>query len=69
MESSPIRPWTRLVGFLREVRQELGKVIWPTRRELITYSIVVLVTVAVLGSFVYVLDQLFARLIVGLFGR
>lgn len=66
MESSPIRPWTRLVGFLREVRQELGKVIWPTRRELITYSIVVVVAVMVLGSFVYVLDQLFARLIVDL---
>ncbi len=69
MESSSIRRWTQLVGFLREVRQELGKVIWPTRRELITYSIVVVVTVAVLGSFVYVLDQLFARLIVDLFGR
>jgi preprotein translocase subunit SecE len=53
MEPSPIRPWTRLVRFLREARQELGKVIWSTRRELITYSIVVLVTVAVLGSFVY----------------
>ena len=69
MEPSPIRRWTWLVRFLREVRQELGKVIWPTRRELITYSIVVVVTVAVLGSFVYVLDQLFARLVVDLFGR
>jgi preprotein translocase subunit SecE len=69
MDTSPIRPWTRLVGFLREVRQELEKVIWPSRRELVTYSIVVLVTVAVIGSFVYVLDQLFARLVVSLFGR
>jgi len=69
MEPSPIRRWTWLVRSLREVRQELGKVIWPTRRELITYSIVVVVTVAVLGSFVYVLDQLFARLVVDLFGR
>jgi preprotein translocase subunit SecE len=68
MESSPIRPWTRLVRFLREVRQELRNVIWPTRSELVTYTIVVVVTVIVLGSFVYVLDQLFARLIVDLFG-
>jgi preprotein translocase subunit SecE len=67
MESSPIRPWTRLVRFLREVRQEVRNVTWPTRRELITYTIVVVVTVIVLGSFVYVLDQLFARLIVDLF--
>jgi preprotein translocase subunit SecE len=51
------------------VGQELAKVIWPTRSELITYSIVVVVTVVVLGSFIYVLDQLFARLIINLFGR
>jgi preprotein translocase subunit SecE len=69
MEPSPFRRWTRLVGFLREVGQELAKVIWPTRSELVTYSIVVVVTVVVLGSFIYVLDQLFARLIVELFGR
>lgn len=69
MEPSPIRRWTRPVRFLREVCQELGKVIWPTRSELITYSIVVVVTVAVLGSFVFVLDQLFAQLIVNLFGK
>jgi preprotein translocase subunit SecE len=69
MEPSPFRRWTRLVGFLREVRQELAKVIWPTRSELVTYSIVVVVTVVVLGSLIYVLDQLFARLIVDLFGR
>jgi preprotein translocase subunit SecE len=69
MEPSPFRRWTRLVRFLREVGQELAKVIWPTRSELITYSIVVVVTVVVLGSFIYVLDQLFARLIIDLFGR
>jgi preprotein translocase subunit SecE len=51
------------------VGQELAKVIWPTRKELITYSIVVVVMVVVLGSFIYVLDQLFARLIIDLFGR
>jgi preprotein translocase subunit SecE len=69
MERSPFRRWTRLAGFLREVREELAKVIWPTRSELVTYSIVVVVTVVVLGSFIYVLDQLFARLIIDLFGR
>jgi preprotein translocase subunit SecE len=69
MEPSPFRRWTWLVRFLREVGQELAKVIWPTRSELISYSIVVVVTVVVLGSFIYVLDQLFARLIIDLFGR
>ncbi|MBI2238669.1 MAG: preprotein translocase subunit SecE [Actinobacteria bacterium] len=54
---------------MREVRQELAKVTWPTRKEVIAYSIVVLITVAVLGSLVSVLDYLFSRLVLRLFGR
>jgi len=58
----------RLVRSLHEVRQELAKVTWPTRKEVITYSIVVLVTVAVLGLFVFGLDFVFSRLVVERFG-
>ena len=54
--------------FLREVRQELKKVQWPTRKELISYSVVVLVTVVVLTSFVFVLDLLFSKAATQLFG-
>ena len=57
----------RLVRFLHEVRQELSKVTWPTRKEVIACSIVVLVTVTVLGSLIFALDYLFSRLILGLF--
>jgi hypothetical protein len=39
----------------------------PVILAMLAYTIVVVVTVIVLGSFVYVLDQLFARLIVDLF--
>jgi preprotein translocase subunit SecE len=49
--------------FLREVRLELKKVDWPTRKELITYTIVVLVTITVLTSFVFGIDWVFAKLI------
>ena len=49
--------------FLREVRLELKKVDWPTRKELITYTIVVLVTITVITSFVFVIDWVFAKLI------
>ena len=48
--------------FLREVRLELKKVDWPTRKELITYTIVVLVTITVLTSFVFAIDWVFAKL-------
>jgi len=49
--------------FLKEVRQELRKVDWPSRRELISYTIVVLVTVIVMTSFVFGLDFVFSKLI------
>lgn len=69
-ESSPDRGSITLVRiFLREVREELARVTWPTRKELVAYSIVVLVAVAVLGSLVFALDQLFLRTILRLFGR
>lgn len=49
--------------FLKEVRQELRKVDWPSRRELISYTVVVLVTVVVMTSLVFGLDFVFSKLI------
>jgi preprotein translocase subunit SecE len=57
----------RWVRFLREVRDELAKVVWPSRREVVTYTIVVILTVLVMGLFVFGLDVLFSRVIVELF--
>jgi preprotein translocase subunit SecE len=53
--------------FLKEVRQELKKVNWPTRQELIAYTIVVLVSVIVLTSLVFGLDYVFSKAILRLF--
>jgi preprotein translocase subunit SecE len=49
--------------FLKEVRQELKKVDWPSRRELVSYTVVVLVTVVVMTSLVFGLDFVFSKLI------
>ena len=53
--------------FLREVRGELRKVVWPSRSETINYSIVVLVTVVVLTRVIYGLDWVFSTFILELF--
>jgi preprotein translocase subunit SecE len=47
---------TPLPQFLREVRGELRKVAWPTRPEVINYSIIVLVTVVILTTLIALLD-------------
>jgi len=54
--------------FLKEVRQELRKVDWPTRQELVTYTLVVLVTVAVMTSLVFGLDLVFQKAIFNVIG-
>jgi preprotein translocase subunit SecE len=57
-----------LARFLREVVAELRKVIWPGRRELITYTTVVIVFVAFIVALVAGLDLLFAQGVIAVFG-
>ena len=61
-----LKRWRR---FLKEVRQELRKVSWPTRSEVFTYTIVVLVSVSFVTGFVFVLDFLFARGLLEFYGN
>ncbi|ADU27590.1 preprotein translocase subunit SecE [Ethanoligenens harbinense] len=44
--------------FLSETRAEFKKIIWPTRRQVTSNTIVVLVTIAVIGAVVMALDAL-----------
>jgi preprotein translocase subunit SecE len=54
--------------FVRESVSELRKVLWPSRNELVTYSIVVIVFVVIMVSIVAGLDVGFARLVLWVFG-
>ncbi len=54
--------------FYRQVIAELRKVIWPTRKELITYTSVVVVFVLMVISYVSVLDVAFGQLVLRVFG-
>ena len=53
--------------YARQVRGELRKVAWPTRAEVINYSIVVLVALVVLTAIIFVLDYVFAKGVIFLF--
>jgi preprotein translocase subunit SecE len=55
--------------FLKEVRVELNKVNWPTRQELMAYTVVVVVAVVVLTSLVFGLDLVFAKGVFRVFGN
>ncbi|HET6953023.1 MAG TPA: preprotein translocase subunit SecE [Acidimicrobiales bacterium] len=55
--------------FIREVRDELRKVAWPSRSEIINYSIIVLITVVVLTAYIALLDFAFGEAVFKLFER
>jgi len=58
----------RIGGFVREVVGELRKVIWPTRKELLTYTGVVIAFVTIMVAIVAVLDYGFAKAVLFSFG-
>ncbi|QQM67695.1 preprotein translocase subunit SecE [Actinomyces weissii] len=49
--------------FLRQVVGELKKVVWPTRNELSTYFIVVIVFILAIMVYTGVLDFLFSKVV------
>ena len=53
--------------FIREVRGELKKVAWPTKAEVITSTIVVLMAVIFMTLLILGLDTLFAKGVLELF--
>jgi preprotein translocase subunit SecE len=54
--------------FYRQMVAELRKVIWPTRSELITYTVVALVFVVAMILFVALCDYAFGKAVLGVFG-
>lgn len=62
-------PFARIALFLRQVMVEMRKVITPTRKELISYTAVVLVFVVFMMAIVSGLDLLFGAGIGVIFGN
>jgi preprotein translocase subunit SecE len=61
--------FARIRIYYRETVAELRKVIYPTRSELLNYTLVVLVFVSVMVALVFGLDILFAKFDLFLFGK
>jgi preprotein translocase subunit SecE len=49
--------------FLRDVRVEMGKVTWPTRKDLAQSTLVVLVAVAIAAVYTFALDEVFSQIV------
>lgn len=68
VESSKPGLWARFQAYLREVVYELRKVVWPSRRQTIGSTSVVLVIAILCGLFLGFVDLIlsrFVRLLIG----
>jgi preprotein translocase subunit SecE len=57
----------RFANYYRQVVAELRKVLWPTRNELVTYTIVSVVFVVAMVAYVGLLDLGFTKLVFQIF--
>ena len=65
----PVKPSrTTPALFVRQVIAELRKVIWPTRKELVTYTTVAMAFILVMVAIVTSLDYGFTKLVLAVFG-
>jgi preprotein translocase subunit SecE len=59
---------TNVAEFVQQVRQELARVTWPTRKETIVTTAMVFVMVFIAAAFFFVVDQVLSYGVRVLFG-
>jgi len=52
---------TKIINFLKEVQEEMGKVTWPTRNQTIKMSLLVVAVSIIFGVFLGALDFLLTK--------
>ena len=50
------RTWRGLCKYLRELKSELKKVVWPTPKQVAKNTLIVIVSVLLIGVFVWLFD-------------
>ena len=48
--------WSKVKKYLRELRSELKKVVWPTPKQVLKNTLIVLACILVVGAFIWVFD-------------
>ncbi|MDD5635917.1 MAG: preprotein translocase subunit SecE [Atribacterota bacterium] len=53
----------KIINFIKEARAELKKVTWPNRKQLVSSTIVVMITVVLVAIFLGIVDLIFSRVV------
>ena len=57
----------KIKNFLLDVQKEMKKVSWPTQKELIDYTIVVVVFTIILSAFIFGVDQVYSTILAAIY--
>ena len=55
--------FTRMLTAIKATKSEFKKVVWPTKKQLVNNTIVVIAALVVVGLIIFGLDVLFAKLL------
>lgn len=53
----------KITRFLKEVKSEMKKVTWPNRKELTSYTVIVIVSVFIVAGIIWILDSAFTGIL------
>jgi preprotein translocase subunit SecE len=53
----------KIKNFLLDVRKEMKKVSWPTQKELVDYTVVVVIFTIILSAFIFGVDQVYSTIL------
>jgi len=63
-----VRAGARIKRFFRELKSELKKVVWPSKRQMVNNTLIVLLCVLVVGIFIWVFDAVASLVVDGIIG-
>ena len=52
-------PFKAIARYFREVKSEMKKVVWPSRKQIVNNTLVVIAAVLIIGIFIWILDAVF----------
>jgi len=56
-----VRSGKRIVKWARDLKSEMKKIVWPTGKQVLNNTLIVIACIFVIGVFVWVLDFLFTK--------
>ncbi len=59
MAEANAKKQNKIVKFFKEVKSELKKVVWPSRKQLVNNTLIVIAVVILIGIVIAILDAIF----------